>query len=133
MVAKNIVNLILWRNIRDHTMCLLLYDYQVPFKNTTLESSWEKILSFDALNPLIRPFPEGTELFNGLQLTSFPYSLITIYPLTLDSLDTNEVGTYFVAWTSNYPGTQKLPVELFIQPEHINQASIYVRNLRLYK
>lgn len=130
--TNNTVTLVLWRHTHDSTKWLLLYQQQIPFENTTFESSWKRVLSFVALNPLMRPFPNGTELFNGLQSTSFPYTLITIYPLTLDSLDINEAGTYFVAWTAQYPGTQKLPVDIFISPEHKQDATIYVRNLRFF-
>jgi len=132
-MTSNKVSLILWRNKKDTDMWLLLYDYQFPFIDSSYNQDWKRFLKFDAINPIIRPFPLGTELFNALHSLNFPNQLITIYPLSMNSLDINETGTYFVAWTSSFPGKVKLPTDLFIQHEHINKVNIYVENLFYFK
>ena len=123
------ISLIIWNNIYDTDQYMILYDYQNPFKDSpTTSQYWRKFIGFQAINPLIRPLPEGTELFNSIHLPRYPFNLITISSLYVNIMDLDEAGTYFIAWTSPFKGKTRLPVEKFMY----DAPDIYVENLKYF-
>lgn len=123
------VTLIVWKNIYNTDQYIVLYEFQIPFEQSpTTTKYWQKFCSFQAINPMIRPLPDGTELFNCLHFTTYPFNLNTIYSLFFNIMDVDEKGTYFIAWTAPYKGKIKLPVEKFIS-NYNDIPNIYVENL----
>jgi hypothetical protein len=88
---------------------MILYDGQVPAdQSPSTNQSWRPYYTFLAFDPLIPPYPDGTELFRARHSSTYPYELIEVVPV-LDVYNVDDPGTYFVAFRSPYPGTTKLP------------------------
>lgn len=110
MYTPKQIRLFLWEdrhNPNDRVM--LLYEGQVPAdQSPSTTQQWRPYYTFVAYNPLIPPYPEGTELFRARHSTIYPYELIDIVPV-LDVFNIDEPGTYFVAYRGPRPGLSKLP------------------------
>ena len=105
------IRLKIWENRQDPTQTMILYDWQSPYpESPTTNRNWKAFFAFDAFNPLVQPYPDGTQLFRARHKTMYPYELIDVYPI-LDTFNVEEPGTYFVAYTAAFANTTKLPFQ----------------------
>ena len=105
------IRLNIWENRDDPSQTMILYEGQTPFDNSpTLNRKWRVFFTFLAINPLVPPYPDGTQLFRAQHKSIYPYELMDVYPI-LDAYHVEEPGTYFVAYTANITGTVKLPFQ----------------------
>jgi hypothetical protein len=108
---SNRIRFNIWENLRDSSQTMILHDWQTPYdESPTTNRNWEIFFSFDAFNPLVQPYPVGTQLFRARHKANYPYELIDVYPI-LDTFNVDEPGTYFVAYTAPINGTTKLPFQ----------------------
>lgn len=99
----------MWEHIDYPERVMILYDGQVPVpESPTLNQKWRVYYSFLGINPLVQPYPQGTQLFRARHSSKYPYELIDIVPLQ-DVYNTDQPGTYFVAFTGPYDGTSRIP------------------------
>lgn len=118
-----------WKN-SDEQM-ILLYPTQQPFPDSpTTNRKWNISFSFKAFNPMVRPFPRGTQLFVAQHYLHFPYSLIKVIS-PQDNFDIDDIpntdlykntnGTYFVIYNTPYSGLKRVPLydELYIYSSEI--------------
>lgn len=103
------ISLMIWEHRDDPTRMMILYEGQTPAdESPSTNQYWHPYMSFVAFNPLVTPFPLGTELFRARHSKIYPYELLEILPV-LDNFNVEEPGTYFVAYRSPLPGRTKLP------------------------
>jgi hypothetical protein len=101
----------IWENRRDPSQTMILHEWQIPYdESPTTNRNWEIFFSFDAFNPLVQPYPVGTQLFRARHKSNYPYELIDVYPI-LDTFHVEEPGTYFVAYTAPINNSTKLPFQ----------------------
>jgi hypothetical protein len=112
------IRLNIWEQVGFPERIMILYEGQVPMpESPSLNQKWRIYYTFNALNPLITPYPEGTQLFRARHSSVYPYELIDIIPIK-DVFNIEDPGTYFVAYIHQYPGTMRLPFTekyIFIQ------------------
>ena len=112
------IRLNIWEHRDDPDKVMILYNYQVPAaESPSTTQYWRPYFTFLAFNPLVSPYPPGTELFRARHSAIYPYELLDIVPV-LDAYNVDEPGTYFVAYRSPFPGTEKLPfrdTHIFVQ------------------
>lgn len=102
-----------WKNIKYPEELMLLYTNQLPFINSpTLNRDWVLSYSFKAINPMIRPFPEGTQLYLARHKSYHPYNLDAV-ETPIDNFEVGEYvkGTWFINYNSPYRGLEKLPFD----------------------
>ena len=105
------IKLNIWENTREKNKVMILYDGQIPFSlSDSTMNEWKIFYTFIAYNPLIPPYPEGTQLFRARHSKKYPYELLDIIPI-LDIFTIRDPGTYFVTFTSPIDGTVKLPFD----------------------
>lgn len=104
------IRLNIWERIRDPEVVMILYDFQTPWGNEseTSAQNWRVYYTFLAYNPLIPPYPAGSELFLAQHSTHYPYELIQVKSIR-DNYNVDAPGTYFVAYTAPYVGMTKIP------------------------
>lgn len=103
------ISLLIWEHRDDPTRMMILYEGQTPAdESPTTNQYWRPYMSFTAFNPLVTPYPLGTELFRARHSRIYPYELLEILPV-LDVFNVEEAGTYFVANRAPLPGLTKLP------------------------
>jgi|688.fasta_scaffold174294_4 hypothetical protein len=103
------IRLNIWEQRDDPSRTMILYDWQTPFEGSaTSNRKWRVFFTFLAYNPLVPPYPDGTQLFRAQHKTIYPYELVDVYAI-LDVYNVDDPGTYFVAYTANIEGTTKLP------------------------
>lgn len=105
------IRLNIWENRSDPNQVMILYEWQTPYDaSPTANRNWRVFFTFIALNPLVPPYPEGTQLFLARHKSAFPYQLIEVVPI-LDAFNVEEPGTYFVAYTSPFQNMTKIPFQ----------------------
>lgn len=122
-----------WKNSQKQEQMILLYPTQIPFSDSpTTNQKWYLDFSFKAFNPMIRPFPRGTQLFVAKHYLHYPYSLIEVVS-PLDNYDIDEIpdsvldkntnGTYFVIYNTPYKGLKRVPLYdgLYIYTDEIKK------------
>jgi hypothetical protein len=103
------ITLVLWEDRSDPDRVMMLYEGQVPAtESPSTNQRWKPYFTFVAYNPLVTPYPPGTELFRARHSTIYPYALLDIVPM-LDVYNVDDPGTYFVAYRTPRPNTVKLP------------------------
>jgi len=104
------VRLNIWENTQNSDWVMVLYDFQTPTGKESQSASlgWRKYYTFLAYNPLVPPYPAGSELFRARHSMNYPYELREIKSVR-DVYHVDEPGTYFVAYTAPYPGMSKIP------------------------
>lgn len=116
--AANRIRLYIWEHRQDPNRLMILYEGQTPAGDSpTTNQLWRPYYSFVAFDPMVPPYPQGTELFLARHSTMYPYELIEVVPV-LDVYNVDAPGTYFVAYRSPFPGTTKLPfrdVNVFVE------------------
>lgn len=108
--VNNWVRLNIWENVRNPNWVMILYDFQTPWgrESESSRGEWRKYYTFLGYNPLIPPYPAGSELFRARHSTNYPYELKEIKSVR-DVYNVDEPGTYFVAFTAPYTGMTKVP------------------------
>lgn len=106
-------NKTIWLNVwtwyKDPDKKLILYEGQVPFPaSPTFSNEWSVEFSFEAINPLFYPIPTNQELFYAFHSKTFPYNVVDVYPV-INSLQTQQKGTYFIAYTTPLKHVHELP------------------------
>lgn len=105
------IRLNIWENRDDPAQTMILYDWQTPYgESATSNRKWRVFFTFIALNPLVPPYPDGTQLFRAQHKSNYPYELMDVYAI-LDAYNVDDPGTYFVGYTSNVQGTTKMPFQ----------------------
>ena len=112
-----------WKNMNHPDRFLILYDNQIPFNDSpTSNLQWKLYFSFYVMNPMIRPFPDGTQLFVAIHSLGYPYNLVEVRS-PWDNFEVDEIppggslpfhnkGTYFVAYNVNYDNKMyKIPLQ----------------------
>lgn len=103
------IKLNLWKYKNDHSLMMLLYEDQLPSDSSpTTNNNWFVDAVFEVYNPLVIPYPVGTELFLAKHFKRYPYELQNIISIQ-DLYDIEQPGTYFVAYSVPYEGKVKLP------------------------
>lgn len=104
------IRLNIWENIQDPNHIMILYGYQTPTGNESDSASrdWRVYYTFLAYNPLVPPYPAGSELFLARHSTKYPYELLEVKSIR-DNYNVDDPGTYFVAYTAPYKGMTKIP------------------------
>jgi hypothetical protein len=99
----------MWEQINYPERVMLLYDGQNPTpESPSLSQKWRPYYTFIAYNPLIMPYPPGMQLFRAIHAPHYPYELTDIVPIR-DVFNVEQPGTYFVAFTSPFDGTSRIP------------------------
>lgn len=105
------IRLNIWENRDDPSQTMILYDWQTPYQySPTSNRNWRIFWTFTALNPMVPPYPDGTQLFRARHKSSYPYELVDVYPI-LDAYNVEELGTYFVGYTAPIDSKTKLPFQ----------------------
>jgi len=105
------IRLNIWENRNDPNQVMILYEWQTPYEaSPTANRNWRIFFTFIAFNPLVPPYPEGTQLFLARHKSIFPYELIEVVPI-LDAFNVEEPGTYFVAYVSPFQNMTKIPFQ----------------------
>jgi hypothetical protein len=119
------IKLYFWQKTSDKNKVMILYENQSPsdISPTTLHD-WRIYYTCEVYNPLIPPYPHGTQLFRARHSDKYPYELLDIVPV-LDIYSVRDPGTYFVANTSPIDGTEKVPFErIFVYVENVEKYPV---------
>lgn len=102
------VRLNIWENVQKPNQVMILYDQQFPFKTESMMNDWRIYYTFISYNPLIPPYPAGSELFIAKHSSQYPYELQVVKSVR-DNYNVDEPGTYFIGYTAPYKGMSKMP------------------------
>ena len=89
--------LILWQWTKDPRK-FRLHNAAAPLFPTSpsFADQWRPVATFDALNPLTRPIPTGSQLYVAAHQPAFPYNTTSI-ALASNLFYPQERGLYFIA------------------------------------
>jgi hypothetical protein len=103
------IRLNIWEHKTTPSLTMILYEDQIPFPDSpSLQNQWRIFFSFLAFNPLVPPYPSGTELFRAIHYPRYPFEFKEIVPV-LDVYNVDDLGTYFAGYTASYEHLTKLP------------------------
>lgn len=107
------IRLNVWQCINKPENIIILYDFQIPFEDSaTTQTNWKLWFSFYAIDPLQRPYPKDTELFNAQHYSRYPFELVSVIkePFIMNKV-IDKPGVYFVAYNKPVANTVRLPVK----------------------
>jgi hypothetical protein len=118
MITPKEIWINVWKNSQEQI--ILLYPTQIPFNDSpTTNKKWKLNMSFKAFNPMIRPFPRGTQLYVAKHYSHYPYNLkevitpednFDIDEIPNNDLDKDTTGTYFVVYNVPFSGLKRIPI-----------------------
>lgn len=133
MITPKEIWINVWKNLQEQSV--LLYPTQIPFPDSpTTNKKWKLNMSFKAFNPMIRPFPRGTQLYVAKHHSHYPYNLrevitpednFDIDEIPNSDLDKDTNGTYFVVYNVPFSGLKRIPID--------DKIIIYSSDIKYFK
>lgn len=90
------ITLVVWTS-QQTPGCIITLDGEIPFEDApTVQDQWIETKKIRMISPLVRPIPDGYDIYIAKRQQSYPYLTSSIYR-PRDIFNTSDRGVYFIA------------------------------------